>query len=239
MRGDPGSLKAKIWIGLPLAVAGGYLLGDTTARLRLAGEVLGTWWPWALLALAAVNLLRSTLRLESLLAPSVLAFAAVLGLALRDGVAARTLLDIVIPAVIAVTGMLLLLSAGSGLAASWTRILTTGRVVARSSDVLQPRAILGELKADLSLLDTPPSAVRVTAVFGHVHLTIPDGWRVDLHSAGAPLTPIRGLIGTGETEIRLRVLGFCGIVTVSRTNPARRNGRKADPPTGPIPARPQ
>ncbi|WP_038515086.1 hypothetical protein [Amycolatopsis japonica] len=215
-------LKTRIWIGLPLAVVGAYLIGDGPGRLRLAWDLIGSWWPWALAGLAAVNLLRSLLRTGSLLAPGILAFAAMTALAFREGVAARPLVDVIIPAVIVLTGMTLLLSAGSGLTASWTRFLVSGRVIASvpPPDGVRPRAILGELKADLSPMATPPEELRVTAIFGHVHLTIPATWQLDLRSGGTVLTPVRGPIGTGPLEVRLSVLGFCGLVDVVRAPPA-------------------
>ncbi|MGH3913229.1 MAG: hypothetical protein ACRDTC_07450 [Pseudonocardiaceae bacterium] len=211
-------LKARIWLGLPLVVIGVYLLGDTVARLRLAGEFVAAWWPWALMALAAANGLRSVLQLESLIAPGLLAFAALVALGVREGIAAATLVNLAVPAVIALTGVGLLASVGSWLSRSWTRILVTGQVVAPGvvPGVLRPRAILGELRVDLSALTTPPNDVQVTAVFGHVHLTVPAAWQLNLRATGALLTSIRGLIGTGPPEVKLRVLGFCGVVSVVR-----------------------
>lgn len=211
-------LKTRIWIGFPLVVIGGYLVGDTAARIQLAYDVFSAGWPWALLGLATANVLRSVLQLESLLAPGLLAFAALVALGFREGTAARTLVNVVIPAVVLMTGAVFLLSAGSSLTKSWTRILVTGQVVAPGvvSGGLRPRAILGELKADLSLLAAPPQEVLVTAVFGHVRLTVPADWRLNLYATGAVLTPIRGLIGIGPPEVQLRVLGFCGVVSVVR-----------------------
>ncbi|MEV5721790.1 hypothetical protein AB0L41_48740 [Amycolatopsis mediterranei] len=211
-------LKVRIWLGLPLAVVGGYLCGDPAVRLQLAWGVLVVWWPLVLLALAVSNLLRSVLRLESLLAPGLLAFTAVVALSLRHDAATKALVDIALPAAVMLAGVALLLSTGSSLSKSWTRVLTTGRVVAHAgepSDV-RPAAILGELKVDLSTLVTPPQEMRVTAVFGHVDLTIPATWQLDLRAEGAVLTAIRGLTGTGLPAVTLRVLGFCGAVTVGR-----------------------
>lgn len=209
-------LKARIWLGFPLVVIGVYLLGDTAARLRLAADFMAAWWPWALVALAAANVLRSVLQLESLLAPGLLVFVALVALGVREGVAAETLVNLAVPTVIALTGVVLLVSTGSWLSRSWTRILVTGQVVASGvvSGGLRPRAILGELRADLSALTTPPNEVQVTAVFGHVHLTVPAAWRLNLRASGALFTPIRGLIGAGPPEVELRVLGFCGVVSV-------------------------
>lgn len=211
-------LKARIWLGLSLVVIGMFLLGDTVARLRLAGDFLAAWWPWALVALAAANVLRSMLQLESLLAPGLLAFVALVALGVREGIAAATLVDFTVPAVIALTGVVLLSSVGSWLSRSWTRILVTGQVVAPGvvSGGLRPRVILGELRADLSALTTPPKDLQVTAVFGHMHLTVPAAWQLNLHATGALLTSIRGLIGTGPPEVELRVQGFCGVVSVVR-----------------------
>lgn len=212
------ALKARIWFGLPLAVIGGYLLGDTAGRFQLAWDAFVAWWPWALLGLAVANVLRSVLQLESLLAPGLLAFVALVGLALRGGIAANMFTDFAVPGALALTGMALLASAGSWLTRSWTRVLVTGRVSAyeSASGSLRPKAILGELRADLSPLTAPPQQVNVTAVFGHVHLTVPTTWRLDLHATGALLTPIRGVVGSGPSEVKLRVLGFRGVVSVAR-----------------------
>ncbi|MFI7118854.1 hypothetical protein [Amycolatopsis sp. NPDC049868] len=219
--GSGRELRARIWLGLPLAVVGGYLLGDTSARFRLAWDAFTAWWPWILLGLAAFNLVRSVLRIETLLAPGLLSFAALLALGLRNGVAAP-LMDVVVPIIVVLAGAALVLSAGSRLGRSWTRILMTGRVVASESaaGVLRPRAILGELKVDLSPLTESPGEVQVTVVFGHVRLVVPAGWRLNLRASGALLTPVRGVIGTGPSEVQLRVLGFCGAVSVVRAAPA-------------------
>ncbi|HEU5472306.1 MAG TPA: hypothetical protein VFV67_16765 [Actinophytocola sp.] len=217
--------RARTWVGLLLLVAGAFLAGDTVDRVALAWAFVAAWWPWALLVLAAANLIRSVLRPESLLAPGLVAFAALTVLAFRYDLATGKLVNVILPAALALAGIALLLSVGSSAGGSWTRILLTGRVNApptMGDAPLRPRAILGEVRANLhTAAGLAPVKVHATAIFGHVYLSIPADWHVILaDDDGRLLTPIRDPRPNGDPanrKVSLRVLGFCGIVTVYRT----------------------
>jgi hypothetical protein len=117
-------LRGRIWLGLALVVIGTFLIGDTAHRLERTWDLTGRWRPWALFGLAAANLVVS-LRVESMLAPGLLAFIAVVALAVRHGFAGSTVVDFVLPAVVAFAGAV------------------TGRVEApeQADDPLRPRAM--------------------------------------------------------------------------------------------------
>lgn len=211
------------WLGLLLLAVGLFLLGNTGERLRLAWTVAERVWPWALLALAVLNLLRAVFRLESALAPGLLAFVAAVALAVRYEVPGQTFIDLILPAVVAMVGVALLRSGGRA-DRSWTRVLITGRVEAPAAvdRRLRPSAVLCELHADLR----PVSAsceVWVTAFFGHVRLTVPKDCYVNLNTSGTLLTSIRDPERIGHrtkddrAELNVRVWSFCGVVSFSGT----------------------
>lgn len=70
----------RLWAGLAILGASSYLIGGVDKRLELAEGLLRNWWPWALLALAAINLGCTIVRAESLYAPGLIALVAIIGL---------------------------------------------------------------------------------------------------------------------------------------------------------------
>lgn len=209
------------WLGLLLLAVGLFLLGNTGERLRFAGQLAERAWPWALLGLAVLNLLLAMFRIESALAPGLIAMVGAIGLAVRYDVPGRTFFDFVLPALVAVAGVTLLRPAGTR---AWTRVLLTGRVVA-PSDVetrLRPRALLCELRADLRPLSatSPSREVWVTAILGHVRLTVPKDCHVELDANGTLLTSIRDPEGNPAARretLQVRVLGLCAVLSLART----------------------
>lgn len=208
------------WLGLFLLAIGLFLLGNTEGRLRFAWQLVERWWPWALLALAVLNLLRSMFRVESVLAPGLVALVAAIAIAVRYEIPGRTFFDFVLPALVATAGVVLLRPVGDR---SWTRVLLTGRVEApvKTDNRLRPRALLCELRADLRPLSTysPSREVWVTAVFGHVRLTVPRECFVELDVSGTLLTPIRDPSGNPQARegtLKVRVLGLCSVVSLAR-----------------------
>ncbi|MHA6760022.1 hypothetical protein [Streptacidiphilus sp. PAMC 29251] len=218
------SPRVRIWVGLITLATGCYCLGDTAHRARTAAEVAGRWWPWALLALALINLLRSTVARGSGTAPLLLGGIALSWLTLSHGFAPRTLQDLLLPAALALVGTALLLSVSRAAGANgWTRILTTGRITvpAGAADLLTLRAVAGELRTDLTAVRIHSHlTLHVTAIGGHVHLTLPAACRVTIHSSGAFLTRIADPGPRADTgnapEIVLHVLGVCGAVSIVR-----------------------
>ncbi|MFI6459027.1 LiaF transmembrane domain-containing protein [Streptomyces sp. NPDC050528] len=229
--GGRSGQRSRLWLGLAVLIVGSFALGDSTHRIRAAADWLSSWWPWLLLALALLNLLRSAITPGSLIAPGLLAALALGGLAAAHGISARSLTDFVAPAALIVIGLALVLSSHEMESHRWTRVLATGRV--RTADGLGShtdtsqvvlRAIAGELRADLtdSFLDGNLT-VQVTAVAGHVHLTVPRDWPVTVRTAGTVLTrvsdtgPRAGADADTVREVGLHLLGLAGAFSLVRT----------------------
>ncbi|MER5385243.1 hypothetical protein ABT040_34080 [Streptomyces sp. NPDC002688] len=210
--------RTRIWGGVLALAVGSYAAGDAAHRLHEAATLAADWWPWALLGLAALNLLRSAVPVGSLIGPLLLATLALGGLAASGGVARETLTDRVVPCALVLTGAALLLSAGR--AARTTRVLSTGRVDIRqsSSDPLALRAVVGELRADLSRTGHAGVVLHVTAIVGHVRLSVPRDALVRIHDTGAVLTRIRAAAEGRPAKcgqvFDIHVLGVCGAVSV-------------------------
>lgn len=217
------------WLGLGALALGSFAVGDTLHRVRVAAEWAVTWWPWLLLALAVLNLVRSFVAVSSLIAPGVLAAIALVGLAHGHAVSGRVLVNVVLPVSLAVVGVALLrpsVRPGDG---RWTRFLSTGRVRGPGAigertrhPRLELRAVAGEIRADLtgSALDGDVT-VHITAVAGHVHLTVPRSWPVTVQTTGMVLTRVtdsgpRDAIDTDSGGVGLHLLGLGGAVSLVR-----------------------
>ncbi|MEU4613016.1 hypothetical protein [Streptomyces umbrinus] len=212
--------RARTWVGVAALAAGCYTVGDTADRARNAVEVASSWWPWALLGLAALNVLRSAVATDALIGPLVLGAVALAGLA--TGLSGETVQNVVVPAGLAAIGVAILLSAGrDDRTTRWSRVLSTGRVIvpADAGALLTVRAVLGELRADLTGVAAERVTVHVTAVAGHVRLTVPRACPVRIHRTGAALTRV----STSELQpplgkggLTVHVLGLCGAVSIVR-----------------------
>ncbi len=223
-RGGGRTTRTRTWIGLSAVAVGALLAGDPGRRAHAALEWATTWWPWLLLALASLNLLRSAVPTGSLIGPLLLAGIASAALVAAHG-AGRRLVQDLLPVVLALGGAALVLSATAhGPATRWTRVLTTGVVVIPqdAGDVLTVRAVLGELRADLRHLDGASAVnVNVTALAGHVRLVVPRDSRITVHTAGTLLTRVTAP-EPGNSDPResgtfvIHVLGVCGAVHVVR-----------------------
>lgn len=218
--------RSRIWAGLTALALGCFLVGDTVHRARTALDAVAEWWPWALLALALFNLLRSAVPMDSLTGPAVLAFVALCGLALSRGLDARAVQNLAVPLALAGSGAVLLVTAGtSGTNSRWTGFLATRRVhvPVESGELLVFRALCGELRADLTALSTDgPTTFHITAVAGHVHLIVPRSWRVRVHASGALLTRVNETGPRNEDpksaarhEVACHLLGVCGSVSIT------------------------
>jgi hypothetical protein len=179
----------RTWIALLLIAVGGLWLADT-AGLVDAGSVLDTWWPLALVLLAAVTALAEG-RIST--GPVVVGLIGVLLLLPRvtDTAAAP-----VFWACAAIAGGALLLArytrrprgeeaAGSG---STVAVFSGARQVVHSDHFRHAdvSAVFGGATLDLREAHLDPGAtVDATAVFGGVDVLVPPGWRVEL--SGLPL----------------------------------------------------
>ncbi|GAB7103960.1 hypothetical protein JCM4814A_22740 [Streptomyces phaeofaciens JCM 4814] len=223
--GTRGS-RARVRVGLPAVILGCYLVGDSVHRARAAIEFGARWWPWMLLGLAVVNLLRSALPAASLIGPLVLASIAVAGLVRSGHLGTGTVMDLALPGLLALCGAALLWGASGGeLRSSWTRVLTSGRIAAPRpmGKTLVLRAVLGELRADLTATgEYERDTVHVTAFAGHIRMTVPrDRW-VNVHASGTVLTRV---VETGappakvvdpSVGLTVHVLGVCAVVGIVR-----------------------
>lgn len=220
------SSRMRTWLGLAAVAVGCYLAGDPAHRARSALEFGVRWWPWALLGLAALNLLRAAVPPSSLIGPLVLAAIATTALVQADVIGARSVADLALPVVLALSGALLVHTAAPNSRGSrWSRILTTGRVVvpADASGTLTLRAVLGELRADLTRKPAGNrTTVNVTAVAGHVRVAVPRDHWVKVHTSGAVLTrvaetgPVPSEPPDPSAGFVIHVLGVCGSVGIVR-----------------------
>ncbi|MGW0811366.1 hypothetical protein [Nonomuraea sp. NPDC002799] len=223
--------RPKIWLGL-LAIAFGSIVAwhtshDGTSAITNWAAVA---WPWLLLTLAVTNFLRSAIKIGSLIGPGLLASTAGGGLAAGAGADHSTLAIVVFSVLSILTGTVLLRSSGKTSEAGWTRGMITGCVKAAEAvgnrtphPRLTLRALAGEIRADFgsSRLEGPLT-VRVTAIAGHVHLTVPRNWPVVVMSTGTVLTRItdtgnlNDIDVDGAYSLRLHLLGLCGAVSLVR-----------------------
>ncbi|WP_329545876.1 hypothetical protein OG548_16740 [Streptomyces sp. NBC_01356] len=216
-----------------MAVAtGSFLAGDALPRTHTALELAAKFWPWALLSLAALNLLRSVVSPGSLIGPGILGAVACTALAFSHGVTTHAMVNMVAPIALVLVGVGLLHSAFPKMdRGRWTSFLTTRRarapveVGARTAHpLLVARALAGELRVDLTGSCTHGEAImHATALLGHIRLYVPRTWSVKVHTTGAVLTRVTETGPRLQTDpgipahVVLHVLGACGAVTIVRT----------------------
>lgn len=219
----------RLWAGLAILGAGSYLIGELEKRLELAEGLLKNWWPWALLALAVFNLGRTIVRVESLLAPGLIALVAIFGLIAGRPHTESTIINLAIPAVLILVGAMLALSYSCRRSDRLVRVLTTTRV--HINDQLPQEitiwAIAAELRLDLAGADldmTQDITIAMNVILGHVHLDIPRNWQIRLPAD--PRSERLFLTRVKDTGVRsrhdcnhsatLRLSGFCGAITLLR-----------------------
>ncbi len=218
--------RFRVWTGIVVLGLGCFLAGDAARRAGEALVFVARWWPWILLALALLNLLRSAMPAGSYIGPLVLGAVALVGLAMSDSIGPQEVKDIALPGVLVVAGSGLALAAThDARTISWSRFLTTGRVIMpkESRGTVTVRAVLGDLRADLTQAPADDeTTVHLTAIAGHVQVTIPKDRPVRVHTSGAVLTRI-GETGVDAVEptdrsrgFTIHVLGVCGAVGIVR-----------------------
>lgn len=219
----------RLWAGLAFFGAGSYLIGGVDQRLELAASVLRSWWPWALLALAVINLGRTVVRAESLVAPGLIAIAAIIGLLARRPGAVSDIINFYMPGAFIIAGVLLALSYPYVRPDRWVRVLTSARVSIHDQlpQEITAWAIAGELRLDLagaSLDTTREVTIAIKVILGHVRLDIPRNWPTHLPSDPRSdhliLTKISD-VGVrsqqeGDHGVTLRLSGLCGAITLLR-----------------------
>ncbi|GAA0328149.1 hypothetical protein ACKI1I_18650 [Streptomyces turgidiscabies] len=218
--------RFRVWAGIVVLGVGCFLAGDTARRASEALAFGARWWPWILLTVALLNLFGSAMPTGSYIGPLVLGAVALVGLAVSNSVGAQPLEDVALPGVLVVTGAGLALAAShDARTTSWTRFLTSGQVTMPkgSRGTVTVRAVLGDLRADLTRASADDeTTVHLTAVAGHVQVTVPRDRTVRVHTSGAVLTHI-GETGVDPVEpaehsrgFTIHVLGVCGAVGIVR-----------------------
>lgn len=221
--------RIRLWVGLAFLGAGSYLIGAVDQRLELAASLLRSWWPWALLALAVINVGRTIVRAESLVAPGLIAIAAVIGLLTRRPETVSDTINLYIPGALIIVGILLALSYPYVRPNRWVRVLTSARVSVHDQlpQEITAWAIAGELRLDLTgaSLDTAKEiTIVIKVILGHVRIDIPRNWPTHLsfdpRSDHLIFTRISD-IGVrsqqeGEHGVTLRLSGLLGAITLQR-----------------------
>ena len=227
--------RFRVWVGIVLLAAGCFVAGDAARRIGEALAFGAHWWPWILLTVAVLNLLRSALPTGSYIGPLVLGAVALVGLAMSDSVGPQEVEDIALPGVLVLAGTGLALAASHDVrTTSWSRFLTTGRVILPKGahGTITVRAVLGDLRADLTQASPDDeTTVRLTAIGGHVQVTVPKDRAVRVHMSGAVLTHV-GESGADPVEpaassdssvssdsskgFTIHVVGVCGAVGIVR-----------------------
>ncbi|WP_105973591.1 hypothetical protein [Streptomyces geranii] len=218
--------RFRVWVGIVLLAVGCFVAGDAARRVGEALVFGAHWWPWILLTVAVLNVLRSALPTGSYIGPLVIGAVALVGLTMSDSVGPQEVEDIALPGVLVLAGAGLALAASHDVrTTSWSRILTTGRVVLPQGahGTVTARAVLGDLRADLTQASAEDeTTVRVTVVGGHVQLTVPRERAVRVHMSGTVLTHV-GETGADPAEpqdsgkgFAIHVAGVCGAVGIVR-----------------------
>lgn len=221
--------RFRVWVGLVLLAVGCFVAGDAARRVGEALAFGAHWWPWILLTVAVLNLLRSAMPTGSYIGPLVLGAVALVGLAMSDSVGPQEVEDIGLPGILVIAGAGLALAASHDVrTTSWSRFLTTGRVVLPKGahGTVTVRAVLGDLRADLTQASPDDeTTVRLTAIGGHVQVTVPKDRAVRVHSSGAVLThvgetgadPVDPPVSSDSAKgFTIHVVGVCGAVGIVR-----------------------
>jgi hypothetical protein len=193
--GPPADV-GRLLLGVLVVAVGGVFLLDGLGVLD-AGTTIGDWWPSAIVALGALQLLE---RPRPLLSATLLMAAGGALLLFTTGTVERSAWDVVWPAAIVAAGVALLLRRrGSGASAvehgDDTLVATGifgGPSVASTSPAFRRAsltAIFGGVTLDLRRATPAPdgATVTATAAFGGVEVLVPRGWRITTRT-----TPIFG-----------------------------------------------
>jgi hypothetical protein len=213
-------MKRRVLIGLGLAVAGSYFALDPAARAEALLNGLRQWWPFLLLGLAGLNLLRSVIDTPSLLAPAALTAVAAVALA---GIGAPFWDRLVAGGPLLVAGIGVgMVVAAMGTPARVVSVLWTRRSYAKHRPLparTELVCVAGELRHDLrsaSIAGTETLVARL--VLGYVVVVIPSGWRC--HLANTPPRSIRiserGAVPPAGPTIALEVSGGVGWLIIRR-----------------------
>jgi hypothetical protein len=185
---NPGRLL----LGIGLLVAGILFLLDIGDVVN-AGQVIGTWWPVAVIAFGVMALIGPS---RSLIGGGIITLAGVVLLVASLGALPVSAGELVLPLILIAVGLGLLL-VRSGIAASGDAsnrvngfaMFGGQTIVARTPEFSggSLTALFGGVELDLrnTTLRTEGAAVETFAAFGGVEVVVPRGWRVTVN--GMPL----------------------------------------------------
>jgi hypothetical protein len=180
---------ARAYFGIIVVAVGVLLLLDNLEVLE-SGDIIGTWWPVAIIFGALLSYLANR---RHIVMPLILALAGAGILLTTTGVVDS--LELVVPLLIIVVGLFLIFGrrVGSNRGAIGNRVssfnLFSGSEVASNSTSFEGGtvgAVFGGAELDLRHAGLASDAtLDVFVAFGGVEVYVPSGWRVDI--SGFPL----------------------------------------------------
>lgn len=191
--GRSGFSPGRILIGLALIGLGVVFLLDRAGNIE-AGEILGDWWPVAIIAVGLVQLAE---RPRSIVGPAIVIGAGVLVLLFTTDVLQGDAWSLVWPLVLIAIGLVIIARRGAGglpRGAGEDVVRATGLFggpeVASTSQRFRGAAltaIFGGVTLDLRQARPAPegATVNATAVMGGIDILVPRGWKVT--TSGTPI----------------------------------------------------
>lgn len=180
---------ARAYFGLIIVTLGALLLLDNLDLLD-AGQIVGDWWP---LAIVVGGVLVFIANPRHWVMPVVLVVGGATLLLNTTGVA--DIVNVLLPVLVIVVGLVIIFGRGAGTrtTSSEHRINTfnvfSGTTLNSDSPEFEGGrigAVFGGAEIDLSAASLAPDAsLDVFAAFGGVEIRVPHGWRVDIN--GFPL----------------------------------------------------
>jgi predicted membrane protein len=181
-----------VMVGLVLVALGGLFLLDQAGSID-AGQIIGDWWP---LAIIAVGLAQLAAHPRSPLGPLIVAaFGGVLLFTQLELISAAVA-EYLWPAALMMLGLVILLRRPGRQAAGTGEEVVSASAVFGSHEVVvnskhfrggSATAIFGGVVVDLrgADLDADGATLAVMALFGGVEILVPRGWRVE--ASGTPI----------------------------------------------------
>ncbi|HEX6301516.1 MAG TPA: DUF5668 domain-containing protein [Acidimicrobiia bacterium] len=180
---------ARAFFGIIIVAVGSLLLLDNLDVLD-AGEIIGDWWPTAIIAGGALAFVANP---RHWVVPLILVGGGALVLLRTTGVIDTV--DVLLPAILIILGLLVLFGRGMGTQSRTTEdrvntfnLFSGSEIASNSTSFRGGRigAIFGGAEVDLRHATLAPDAeLDVFAAFGGVEIAVPEGWRVEIN--GFPL----------------------------------------------------
>jgi hypothetical protein len=186
---DPGP----VIVGLVLVALGGLFLLDQAGAID-AGQVIGDWWPVAIIAVGLAQLVAHP---RSPVGPLIVTGIGTVLLLTKLELISPAVEDYLWPAALVVLGLVILLRWPGRQAASGTgdEVVRASALFGSHEVVVNSKrfrggsatAIFGGVVVDLrgADLDADGATLAVMALFGGVEILVPRGWRVE--ASGTPI----------------------------------------------------